>query len=283
MTALFEFAPAKINLALQLIARRDDGYHELDSTVAFLDFGDVLLVSPSADGAISLAMQGEFADGLSEEDNLVMRAAKLLQAETRVMQGAALTLEKHLPIGAGLGGGSADAAATLRLLNRFWKLDYSLEELAVLGARLGADVPACVYSKPLRMRGIGEQITLLHKKDETLPTLLLHPGTALMTAEVYRACQLPYSGALEASGDDWFVASSNAKNDLESSAFNLLPELPEMLAAMCMQAGCRIARMSGSGSACFAVFEEAADREKAAASLQAAFPKFWIRECSLIV
>ncbi|MGB1539942.1 MAG: 4-(cytidine 5'-diphospho)-2-C-methyl-D-erythritol kinase, partial [Rickettsiales bacterium] len=275
---------AKLNLALHITGKRNDGYHELDSLVAFADYGDDIEARFTDSSEITLEISGSFARSLEgEEDNLVLRAAHSLQRDAGVHEGAAITLRKHLPIGAGLGGGSADAAATLRALNRLWRLDYDANRLESIASTLGADVPACIQSRSCRMQGIGEQLSSWDGGVSGLPLLLIHPGTPLWTADIFRATQPPYSGALpqevlERKGAFPWEA---LHNDLQAPAIQQLPDIAAILSLLKTQQGCATAQMTGSGSACFAIFQAQEMCEKAAGQLAAAFPESWVKTARL--
>ena len=191
-----ETARAKINLALHVLGRRPDGYHELDSLVVFAELSDVLTAYRRDEPTLELGIDGEFADLLAETtppgDNLVYAVADALMRAypDRVQEGIRIDLAKHLPIAAGIGGGSADAAATLRLLNRIWQLGLSTGQLIDLGASLGADVPVCVLSRPARIEGTGNRLTPVTTLPE-MPVVLVNPGVAVSTAEVFRNLRNP--------------------------------------------------------------------------------------------
>lgn len=277
-----EMAFAKVNLALHLVERLPNGYHRLDSVAAFVEQGDRLSGHATADGTIRLFMDGPFSEGLPTTDNLVIRAAKLLQKASAVPLGAELQLEKNTPVGAGLGGGSADAAATLRLLNRLWNLRCSLPMLAELGAELGADVPACVFSQAARMEGIGDDLTPLPHLPP-LPIVLAYPDAPLWTPEVYGAMAgKPFSGALSdlprmgADAQEWLAWLRDVGNDLEAGACALSPHIGPMVEALAQAEGCVLARMSGSGSACFGLFTEMEAAREAAQKLRSAQPHWWL-------
>lgn len=276
---LEEHAPAKVNLDLLVTGRRADGYHLLDSLVVFATPGDRLILEPAA--ALSLEVQGPFARALEDAgDNLVLRAARALADHAGQPPAARIVLEKNLPVAAGLGGGSADAAAALRALARFWRLGLPAPDLATLAERLGADVPVCLAGRPARMRGIGEQLTW---QDHLPPLalLLVNPNRPLATAAVFAAlgplpAPPPERGPPPA---DWpgLVAWLRARaNHLEAPARRLLPVIDEVLGALAGQPGCALARMSGSGATCFGLFAEAAACARAAAALRAARPDWWI-------
>jgi 4-diphosphocytidyl-2-C-methyl-D-erythritol kinase len=264
------FAPAKLNLFLHVIGRRPDGYHLLDSLVAFADCGDVLHASDATD--LSLTTTGPFAAGLAgEADNLVLRAARALAAEAGVPAHARLVLEKHLPVASGIGGGSADAAATLRMLSRLWRIEPDPAVLERLALRLGADVPACLHSRPVRMGGVGERLD----PAPVLPAcfvLLVNPGAAVATATVFRARSGGFSAPAHLP-DRWpdvvamAVDLATQSNDLEAPARGLCPVIGDVLISIAQQPGCLLARMSGSGATCFGLFADATAAEHAAGAM----------------
>ncbi len=264
-----EPAPAKVNLFLQVTGRRDDGYHLLDSLAVFAGAADRLSAEPANE--LTLQIAGPFAAGLTADaDNLVLRAARALAAATGHAAGARLRLEKHLPLASGIGGGSADAAATLRLLMRLWGVQPAPGELHAIALALGADVPVCLASRPARMAGIGECL----RPAPTLPAfglVLANPGTAVATAEVFRARTAGFSTAAvlpDAWPDVVCMAADlqDLRNDLEPSARALCPAIGEVVAAL-RATNCRLARMSGSGATCFALYDTPGQAELAAASL----------------
>ncbi|MCW1920038.1 4-(cytidine 5'-diphospho)-2-C-methyl-D-erythritol kinase [Rhodobacter sp. KR11] len=266
-------ARAKVNLALHVTGRRGDGYHLLDSLVGFADFGDVVRVRAS--DVMSLTVTGPMAAGLGAgEDNLVLRAARLMGRP------AAITLDKHLPLASGIGGGSADAAATLRALADLHGVDLP-DPAAVLG--LGADVPVCLLGRPARMAGIGEDLTPLRLPPAHL--VLVNPGVTVSTPEVFRALTRRDNPPLPVMGDvpdaaalaDWLAGT---RNDLQEPALRLRPQIGAVLAALNAVPGCLVARMSGSGATCFGLFAEAALAEAAALSL--ARPGWWVQFGALV-
>jgi 4-diphosphocytidyl-2-C-methyl-D-erythritol kinase len=277
MPRLSEAAPAKVNLFLHVTGRRADGYHLLDSVAVFAGAADVVHAEP--DVGLHLELEGPFGPALAgEADNLVLRAARLLARHARVVPDVRLILEKHLPVASGIGGGSADAAATLRLLARYWNLDIPRGELARLGARLGADVPVCLTPRPTRMGGIGDVLG-----EAPVPPrcgiLLVNPGVALATAEVFRARTGPFSPPDALLPEAWLSARSMAmdlgrlRNDLEPAAISLCPAVGEVLAAIRASAGNLLARMSGSGATCFGIYPDAEWARRAAEALRR--PGWW--------
>jgi 4-diphosphocytidyl-2-C-methyl-D-erythritol kinase len=261
-TALVETAYAKINLALHVRARRGDGYHEIETLFAFAEDGDGLRAVPAAD--VTLTIVGDFAKGLSNgSDNLVLRAAEALRSAYGVKTGAGITLDKRLPVAAGIGGGSADAAAALHLLTRLWDLPDDLDRLLALAAPLGADVPACVMSQTLRGKGLGDDLALIGKGALTgLPLLLVNPGVACPTGPVFAAWDGVDRGPLAAG--DALAAARAGRNDLERPALTLVPQIAGVLETLNAQGGLIFARMSGSGATCFGLFENDAARDSAA-------------------
>jgi 4-diphosphocytidyl-2-C-methyl-D-erythritol kinase len=263
-----EVAYAKINLALHVRGREPDGYHRIETLFAFAEDGDVLRVGPG-DG-LRLRIQGPFAGALGDdEDNLVLRAARTLAEACRVRDGAALLLEKRLPVAAGIGGGSADAAAALRALNRFWETGLGTAELAEIGRSLGADVPACVFSRTAVGTGRGDRLEPTEPPGlKGMPILLVNPAVALSTARVFESWTGGDGGALP---DDW----RDGRNDLEGPAMALAPTIGDLLDALRRQDGASAVRMSGSGATCFALFETDAERDHAAAAIKTANPGWW--------
>lgn len=277
-----EPAPAKINLYLHVLGRRPDGYHQLDSLVAFADIGDELRVQPAAD--LSLDLDGPFAAGLAEEaDNLVLKAARLLGAG----RGARFALTKNLPVASGLGGGSADAAAALRALRRLWALDIDDAALSRLAFELGADVPVCLAGRAMFVGGAGETLS----PAPGLPpagVVLVNPGVPLATSRVFAARQGPFSTGARFDRSPRDAAALAAllaerRNDLEPAAAALVPAVAEILAALRASPGCRLARMSGSGASCFGLYDDRTAGETAATWLAERRRKWWIKPAGLAV
>lgn len=273
--ALGDTGYAKLNLALHVRRRRADGYHDLETIFAFTELGDRLAVAAS--DALSLTLAGAFADAVPPgRDNLVLRAAQALDASAGgpAGRGAAITLDKRLPIAAGLGGGSADAAATLRLLNRLWGLDWPADRLADLGATLGADVAACVYSRTRRGEGKGEALVAIDDSGLAgTAVILVNPRVAVPTPAVFARWDGKDRGAL-AQGDP-VAAAASGRNDLEGPALGLAPVIGEVLDALSALSGAQLVRMSGSGATCFALFANDHAADAGAAALAAAHPGWW--------
>ena len=278
-------APAKINLYLHLIGKRADGYHLLDSLVAFADVGDVLEVRPAA--GLTLAISGPFAKSVPDDvDNMVMRAARSLAAAGGVREGAAIALKKHLPVSAGLGGGSADAAAALLALAELWRLRPGEDGLKDLGLALGADVPACLAGRVVYVGGIGEAIA----PAPALPRaqlVLANPGVAVDTARVFAAHRGMMSGPgrfdhAPATAAALAEALISRRNDLQAPAEAIAPVISEVLSALEAQPGCLLARLSGSGASCFGLFAEERAAAEAAEACRAAHPGWWVVATPLI-
>jgi 4-diphosphocytidyl-2-C-methyl-D-erythritol kinase len=272
-------AAAKINLALHVIGRRADSYHELDTIAVFADVGDDLSVTTAED--LRLSISGRFAGHApAGETNLVLRAAEALRAETGYSGGAEIRLEKKLPAGAGFGGGSADAAAALDALNALWGLRIASADLMRIGESSGADVPMCLAGRALRARGKGEDVTPINGWP-ALPLILVWPRRPVSTAEIFGALHrrenapLAEPPAAASPGDlaEWLAA---CRNDLEGAATNLAPEIGEALAALRATPGCLLARMSGSGSGCFGLYGSLDAARDAATAVAAAQPGWWV-------
>ena len=267
---LTETAYAKINLALHVRARREDGYHELESLFAFCTDGDELTATARGDGALSLSIEGDFADDLGNgEDNLVLRAARALQAASGTHLGADLILDKGLPIASGIGGGSADAAAALRLLVRLWDVRPMDIDFPAIAASLGADVPACLGSQTVFGSGIGAQLETVDLDLAGTPVLLVNPLLPCPTGPVFKGWDGIDRGPLDLS------AWQRGRNDLTSPAIALVPEIDEVLAVLKAQLP-SLARMSGSGATCFALFVSDAERDAAADRIEDGHPDWWL-------
>ncbi|WP_439532895.1 4-(cytidine 5'-diphospho)-2-C-methyl-D-erythritol kinase [Polymorphobacter sp.] len=246
-----EDAPAKLNLALHLRHRRADGYHELESIFAFTQFGDTLTGAPA--DALSLEMSGDYAGPAGQGgDNLVLRAARALAEAAGIDRGARLHLEKRIPVAAGLGGGSADAAAALRLLNRLWGLDWPQDRLVALAAKIGSDVPACVVSRSVLGSGRGEVLRPWSGDVGGRPVLLVNPRVSLATGPVFAAWDRQDRGPLDAE-----APLTQLRNDMTAAACGLAPVIAEVLEALAATVPL-LARMSGSGATCFALYESGA-------------------------
>lgn len=294
-----EPAPAKINLFLHVVGRLESGHHVLDSLVAFTDVGDALAADPpeaSDPEGLTLGVDGPFGAALSHEagdDNLVLKAARLLRKEAGVSRGARLRLLKRLPLSSGIGGGSADAAATLRALSRLWGVDLPRHRFDEIALALGADVPSCFASRPARMAGVGERLTPMQLPD--VGVLLANPGTPLPTARVFEAFarrrerdSTPYRRALPmipafadaGSFVDWLDQATD--NDLTESAAELEPAVAETLIALSEVPEALCVRMSGSGATCFALFADIAAASRGARWLSERRQRWWIAATTLI-
>lgn len=279
-------AAAKVNLYLHVTGKLDNGYHTLDSLITFADTGDKISVSPANE--FTFEMNGRFADALKDEppeNNLVVRAAKRIAQEVDGDLHVKITLTKNLPVAAGLGGGSSDAAATIRALLQHWKKSVNDEKLQALGAELGADIPVCMKVKTARVRGFGEILTPV-KLNEPLYAVLIHPGKSCSTADIFGK----YGGAYSQNADipasikdtgALLAALAKTRNDLENTAKKVVPEIGSALQAIGVQEGCVLARMSGSGATCFGLFTSRKMAENSAFVIQINNPKWWVKAVSL--
>lgn len=281
MTGLRLTAAAKLNLYLHVLGRNPDGYHQLDSLVVFAAFGDQLCAWP--DSALSLQVTGPFAGRIGPaEDNLVMRAASGLARATGIARpGARIELIKQLPPASGLGGGSSDAAAALRLLSRLWNVTLDAADEMRLARSLGADVPVCLFGAPALVRGAGEQIVPAPIPPR-LHVLLANPAIEMPTGHVFGklagrfgpvAMPPPY-GLQSAAGFAGWLAGQ--RNDLQTPASELAPEIGGLLDFLAALPGCLLARMSGSGATCFALFAGADELRAASAKLERQMPAIWL-------
>lgn len=276
-------ARAKLNLYLRVVGRREDGYHLLDSLVAFCDLADTITVAPAGD--LTLTIDGPLSGALAGEsvqNNLVLRAGRALAGRASIAPKAAIRLTKRIPVAAGLGGGSADAAATLLALIDLWRVAMPQEELFDLAASLGADVPMCLAGRAAQVSGVGERVA----QAAALPhaaVVLANPGEMLPTPAVFAArvgAASPYSVAssLDVAPSDVATLGrllEERGNDLTSAARLLVPEIADVLGALSATRGCRVAQMSGSGATCFALYDDADAAEVARAVIARDHAAWW--------
>lgn len=275
-----EFAPAKVNLALCATGRRSDGYHELDSVVVFADVGDRLQAWPGS--GLELDVTGPCAAGVPVEANLVLKAAEALRCAAGAPHlGARLVLEKALPAAAGIGGGSSDAGAALRALNRLWGAGVPIDELMSIGCRIGADVPVCVFAGSARIRGIGEMVTPVAGLPQ-LHLVLANPGCRLATKSVFARLKRAESPGLPeplgAFPDVPTLVSylKACRNDLEAPAIEAEPSIAAVLGELSGLPECLLSRMSGSGATCFGLFADATAATRAGGRLSEMHPEWWV-------
>jgi 4-diphosphocytidyl-2-C-methyl-D-erythritol kinase len=279
------FAAAKINLYLHITGRRADGYHLVDSLVGFTDIGDRLIARSAA--SLTLAVSGAVTAELgSDEDNLVLRAARLLAGHAGIAPRAAIHLEKNLPVASGLGGGSGDAAAALRALAALWRISIEEATLRRLGLSLGADLPVCLHAGPAWVGGVGDVIEPAPGLPEA-GVLLVNPRRRLPTAAVFAARRGPFSATARFSpmpGDAAALAGAlNSRgNDLTEAAIGLVPEIAIVLTELARLEGALVPRMCGSGASCFALFSDRGAAEAACTKLAAARPQWWCAAGSLL-
>jgi 4-diphosphocytidyl-2-C-methyl-D-erythritol kinase len=281
----FATASAKINLYLHVVGKRADGYHLLESLIVFARYGDVITVAPSA--KFSLEIEGPFAGKLAaDEDNLVLRAARGLATLLSVKKGAAITLTKNLPVASGIGGGSADAAATMKALQWLWnRREFDWDALAGFALSLGADVPVCYFNRTSYVSGIGENV----RGGGELPAadlLLVNPGVATPTPAVFKARSGDFSKS-----DPWEVPLEMAfgemtaaqlvellqsrRNDLTVPAIKVAPVIADVLEAIEETRGCLLSRLSGSGATCFGIYADAQTAEAAKVAILTQHPDWW--------
>jgi len=280
---LMTLAPAKINLTLHVGKAKKNGRHPLDSLTVFAGASAADRMTVEAADTLQFAVIGPFAEACGElNDNLVFKAAYALQTVLQTDQGARVTLVKHLPVAAGIGGGSADAGATLRLLNQLWGGPDNYQQLISIGAQLGGDVPACILSRPLLMRGEGEHLVPV-SLPAPLPALLVNPGIACPTGQVFQTFDASGGGEdfREMTPPTFKSSAAVLKwlegtfNDLEAPAIVRHPEIATTLATLRDLPGARFARMSGSGATCFALFDTMDDANVAMTALKAKQPGWW--------
>jgi 4-diphosphocytidyl-2-C-methyl-D-erythritol kinase len=286
--ALVEYGRAKVNLTLRVVGRRVDGYHDLESVVAFADCADSLALAPGPE--LTLDTTGPLAEACgATSDNLVLKAARLLAERVDNLALGAFTLDKVLPVAAGIGGGSADAAAALRLLARLNGLAFDDARIEEVALKTGADVPVCLASRACDMTGVGE--TLLPLSLPKLPAVLVNPRVPVATKDVFAALGLRNGQLLVgvtdvirapawpgegASAGDWVNVLAGVPNDLERPALRVQPVIADVLSALRGNPGVQLARMSGSGATCFAIFSSASDAQAAAAKIVADHPAWWV-------
>ena len=293
MPALIEQGRAKVNLSLRVVGRRADGYHDLESVVAFADCADRLTLEPGDE--LKLVTTGPLAAACGEtSDNLVFKAAKLLADAVPDLKLGAFALDKVLPVAAGIGGGSADAAAALRLLARLNNLSLDDPRLHEVALATGADVPVCLLSRACDMAGVGEQ--LLPLALPSMPCVMVNPRVPVATKDVFAQLGLRNGELLvgatdvleapawpEAGGSisDWVEVLETVANDLEAPAMRIEPVIGDVLGALRDSAGVKLARMSGSGATCFAIYGEAADAHTVAEKIRRVHPGWWVHAGTL--
>ena len=286
---LTERAPAKINLTLHVVARRDDGYHALESLVVFTRSGDTLTLEPGV--ALSLTIEGPTAAAAGHsEDNLVIRAARALARHVVGLEVGAFHLIKRLPVAAGIGGGSSDAAAALRLLARLNKLAPDDSRVMAAAAETGADIPVCLAARARMMRGIGDELGPVLALPP-LPALVVNPGVPLQTKAVFKRMDLALGWRTSASAhpafvdgqaaDAVFTALRRSRNDLEDPACVLVPVVSDVLAVLGAAPGCKLARMSGSGATCVGLFSDCRAAARAKKAIRRVHPGWWVKTTML--
>ena len=290
---LREEGRAKVNLTLRVVGRRVDGYHELESVVAFADCADQLSLTPGP--KLQLRTIGPLAEACGEaSDNLVFKAAQLLAERVTDLKLGEFVLNKVLPVAAGIGGGSADAAAALRLLAKLNDLAFEDSRLREVALLTGADVPVCLASRACDMTGVGENLLPLSLPE--MPCVMINPRVPVATKDVFAALGLQKGELLVGATDvieapgwpdeggsigDWVEALAAGTNDLEAPAQRIQPLIGEVLTALRDADGSHLARMSGSGATCFAIFEQATKAQAAAKQIGLAHPEWWVHAGTL--
>lgn len=288
MTLLTETARAKVNLTLRVLGRRADGYHDIESLVVFADCADTLTLEPGPQ--LTLTASGPGAQDCGEtSDNLVVRAARLLGERIPGLVLGSFSLDKHLPVAAGIGGGSADAAAALRLLARANGVAIDDPRVVDVARETGADIPVCLVSKACTMTGVGENLAMLNVPP--MPCVMVNPRVGVATKDVFAALGLGKGEFLAGAGDvmlspgwpvdggsfdAWLNAIGSGNNDLEKPALKVEPVIGDVLAVLRAADGVRLARMSGSGATCFAIFEAIGDAGRAAKAISQLHPGWWV-------
>ncbi len=280
--ALSVIAPAKINLFLHVVGRRRDGFHLIQSLFAFASFGDQLTLS--ADCKLKLELEGPFSHNLEAGNNLILKAAAALaQAANLDNPGAKIRLCKNLPVAAGIGGGSADAAAALHALQDIWQVETTHHDVLKLALKLGADVPACYVGQPVIVSGIGEEM-MPYEHLPNLPIIVVNPGRKMSTHNVFAAFReqaQTFSKRMPASlirdGIDIWDLLSRTRNDLETIVSRLAPRVANCLQAISKTAQCRLARMSGSGACCFGLYGDQQFASLAAEEIKSLYPSWWVQ------
>ncbi|MES2676807.1 MAG: 4-(cytidine 5'-diphospho)-2-C-methyl-D-erythritol kinase [Pseudomonadota bacterium] len=276
---LIKKSPAKINLYLEIVGRTANGYHLLDSLMVMIDIFDVITLEKNDD--LQLEIKGSNTKDLQENwrENIVIKAINLLAEKYHFTPNIKITLEKNIPIAAGLGGGSSNAATVLLMLNEFYNLHLSQAELLALGLQLGADVPFFINGRMAFVSGIGEVLKPAQFDCKKIFLLIVNPQKPLSTKEVFLNSKADFASENQQIHSSEIVATiKNRRNDLQISAIKIMPEIAIILEKISQQKNCLISRMSGSGATCFGIFSNAEDLELARANMQKTFPNFYIKK-----
>ncbi|MDA0902651.1 MAG: 4-(cytidine 5'-diphospho)-2-C-methyl-D-erythritol kinase [Proteobacteria bacterium] len=280
---------AKINLYLEIVGRNAQGYHLLDSLMASIALHDVIKIEENA-ADLSLQITGEYADELQGEltDNIIIKAVNLLAKNYAISTKLKISLTKNIPTGAGLGGGSSNAATMLKLLNKLYKLNLSQAQLMDLALQLGCDVPFCLQQKMAVVGGVGEKIGDVRIKQEDWFLLIVNPRKSLSTKRVFELFNEKYRQenhyqAQEINSDQLIDLIAQRQNHLQKPAIELVPQINDILSALSQQQGCAIARMSGSGATCFALFTKEEQLKKSQEALKTQFPNFFITNSKILL
>lgn len=282
MSVLHHLAHAKINLTLHLTGKRYDGYHLLESLMSFATLHDIVTVEKA--DTLQLVISGPFATALShdKDQNILLKTAMLLAEKAGIQPNVHITLHKAIPIGAGIGGGSADAAALLHLLYRLWELSFTAKEMQELALQIGADVPVCYGQETALVSGIGERISPLPFPFH-IPAVLINPLQSLSTIAVFKQGVTHFSTAenhqhIPTELNEFIHWMATKNNDLQPAAIQLMPVISDIITALKNQQNCLLARMSGSGATCFGLFKTEKEASEAANTLRKNHPNWWIQE-----
>lgn len=268
-------APAKINLTLQVTGKREDGYHLLHSLVYFSDFGDNVTIASHQ--GFKFTIDSDFADAPTDNSNLVIRTAQKLSTYYKLPLDCHIHLNKVIPMGAGLGGGSTDASATAKALLKFWNITPDKDELSALLLTLGADVPVCYYAQSCFFEGIGDIITLIENAPN-LHAVLVYPNEHSSTPEIFKNFDQSFSSTQKLSqNNDLLEFIKKGSNDLTAAAIKTTPSIEQVLKQITLTEGSALSRMSGSGSCCFGLYQTEKSAQAAAKKIQKERPKWWIR------
>jgi 4-diphosphocytidyl-2-C-methyl-D-erythritol kinase len=275
---------AKINFFLEILGKNEDNYHEIESLIGFLGIFDEIEVKKS--DKLTLEIGGKYGEFLKndESENIILKTIKLMAKKCGFEPKIKVKLTKNVPIGAGIGGGSANSAAVILAVNELLELGLSQEKMMEIGLEIGCDVPICLNDKMALVKGIGEEIIDVAFKERDLFVLIVNPNKHVCTAEVFNSLEIGAKNATNSNldGMDIIEAIKNRKNDLETPAKKILPEIEMILDEIAKQKNCLLHRMSGSGATCFGLFVNGVDAQKAVQNFRSKFPSFYVEESALI-
>jgi len=272
---------AKINLYLHVTGKMHSGFHSLESLLIPIGICDSINIALCEEKMITITIKGEYAHLINESDNLILKAVDAICKYANIKSpGLNISLHKNIPVGAGLGGGSSDAATTLKIMNKLLGLNYSNDVLEKIGSTFGADIPFFIENRPALIKGVGDIETLVDIPE--LPILLIYPNIELSTVDVFKHAPFEFSEQMPIVNThhdrmDFISYLGLCKNELESNAIELVPQIKEILEVLNKQPGCSIARMSGSGSTCFGVFKSNFELQTAFSQISQQYPQWWVK------